>query len=216
MNSMWDFLETIENSGFATYIRETPTVLGYSTVLALHTFGMAFLVGFSGAIALRVLGVLPDLPLKPMRRFFPLIVAGFWLNAATGVILTTLAARSLFANGDFYIKLAAIGCAIVSLRGLFRSAFRDEGRRESDPLPPAAKGWAAAMITFWGIAVLAGRLTAYTRGVRIQSAIAVIITLAVLLAVRQLVLRTARYFRTPAFQTKTGTVPTVHQTISNL
>src|SRR5215510_11296546 len=111
---MWDLLETIENSGFATYIRETPTVLGYSTVLALHTFGMAFLVGFSGAIALRVLGVLPDLPLKPMRRFFPLIVIGFWVNAVTGLILTTLAARSLLANGDFYIKLVAIACAIVS------------------------------------------------------------------------------------------------------
>ena len=61
---MQEFLESIENSGFASYIRETPSVLGYSTVLAMHTFGMAFLVGLSGVIALRVLGVVPELPLK--------------------------------------------------------------------------------------------------------------------------------------------------------
>src|SRR3954467_9594795 len=110
---MWEFLDSIENSGFASYIRETPSVLGYSTILALHTFGMAFLVGLSGVIALRVLGVFPELPLKPLARFFPLILAGFWLNAATGVVLTMLAVRSLAVNPDFYIKLAAIVCAIV-------------------------------------------------------------------------------------------------------
>ena len=53
---MQELFESIENSAFSTYIRETPNVLGYSTVLALHTFGMAFLVGLSGVIALRVLG----------------------------------------------------------------------------------------------------------------------------------------------------------------
>jgi hypothetical protein len=214
---MWDFLETIENSGFATYVRETPTVLGYSTVLALHTFGMAFLVGFSGVIALRVLGLFRDVPLAPMRRLFPLIVAGFWVNAASGLILTSLAARSLLTNWDFYIKLVAIACAIVSLRALLRSAFDVEGRRELDPLPPATRGWAVAMITFWGIAVLAGRLTAYTNGVRIQSTIAVAIAILVLLAARQLVLRIARYVRTPTIESEpAAAVRTVRATTSKI
>jgi hypothetical protein len=84
---MWEFLDAIENSGFSSYIRETPSVLGYSTILALHTFGMAFLVGLSGVIALRVLGAVPQLPLTPLRSLQPIIVAGFWLNAITGLIL---------------------------------------------------------------------------------------------------------------------------------
>lgn len=192
---MWELLETIENSGFATWVRETPTVLGYSTVLALHTFGMAFLVGLSGAIALRVLGVFPELPLKPLERFFPLILAGFWLNAATGVVLTMLAVRSLAVNPDFYIKLTAIVCAIVGLRRLKGYAF-DHPAVDGEP-PAAAKRWAAAMIVFWGIAVVAGRLTAYTNYVRIRTVAAVIVTLAILAAVRFVFLRAASSLRAP-------------------
>ena len=122
---MQDFLESIENSGWASYIRETPNVLGYSTILALHTFGMAFLVGLSGVIALRVLGIVPELPLKPLKNLMPMIIAGFWLNAVTGVILTCLAARSLLANWDFYVKLVAIAVAITSLGKMRAYAFRD-------------------------------------------------------------------------------------------
>ena len=122
---MWEILEIIENSGFATFVRETPSVLGYSTVLALHTFGMAFLVGLSGVIALQVLGVVRGLPLAPLEAFFPLIIAGFWVNAATGVVLTMLAARSLAANPDFYVKLIAIVAAVICLRKLKQYAFSD-------------------------------------------------------------------------------------------
>ncbi len=107
---MQEFLESIENSGFATYIRETPSVLGYSTILALHTFGMAFLVGLSGVIALRVLGIVPELPLKPLKSLLPIVIVGFWLNAVTGVVLTTLA--SPIAPGEL---------------GLLRQARRDRG-----------------------------------------------------------------------------------------
>src|SRR6266536_830675 len=112
---MWQLLESIENSAFPTFIRETPTVLGYSTVLALHTFGMAFLVGLSGVIALRVLGVVPELPLKPLKKLMPMIILGFWVNAITGVILMSLAIVSFSRNWDFYVKLAAIVVAIVAL-----------------------------------------------------------------------------------------------------
>src|SRR6476620_3052987 len=112
---MWEFLEAVENSAFSTWVREAPTVLAYSTVLALHTFGMAFLVGLSGMMALRALGFGRSRPIEPLVKFFPLVIAGFWVNAITGVVLTMLAAVSLFRNPDFYVKLAAIAGAIVAL-----------------------------------------------------------------------------------------------------
>lgn len=189
---MWELLEFIENSGFATWVRETPSVLGYSTVLALHTFGMAFLVGLSGAIALRVLGVLPELPLKPLERFFPLIVLGFWVNAVTGVVLAMLSARSLAANPDFWVKLVAIVCAILGLRRLKAYAFDDPAHAGTEPLPTGAKVWAAAMLTCWAIAVLAGRLTAYSNSVRTETVVAVLLTTIVLFAGRYIVLRVTR------------------------
>ena len=190
---MWEFLESIENSGFSTWVRETPTVLGYSTVLALHTFGMAFLVGLSGAIALRVLGIAPELPLAPLKKFFPLIVAGFWLNAATGVVLTSLAARSFLSNPDFYIKLTAIAFAIVTLQALRTTVFGEPANRGATP--KKAKILAGAMLTFWAIAVTAGRLTAYSGFVRRETAVAVSVLLLVLLALRFVALRIASLMR---------------------
>jgi hypothetical protein len=186
---MWEFLDSIENSGFASYIRETPSVLGYSTVLALHTFGMAFLVGLSGVIALRVLGVVPQLPLKPLRSLMPLIVIGFWVNAITGLVLTTLAIHSLLSNWDFYVKLAAIALAIVALQKMRRYAFGDTSAPDDAPASPRARFWAAAMLLFWGVAVLGGRLTAYATNIRIETARAVLVAVILLLFVARYVVR---------------------------
>jgi hypothetical protein len=192
---MWELLETIENSGFATWVRETPSVFGYSTVLALHTFGMAFLVGLSGVIAARVLGIIPGLPLAPLERFFPLIILGFWVNAVTGVVLTSLAARSLLTNWDFYVKLTAIVGAIVCLRRLKSSAFGGEESLVRIRTISTGKFWAGAMLAFWGIAIVAGRLTAYSNFVRRQTALATVIAVALLFAVRHVVRLIGRRLR---------------------
>lgn len=190
---MQEFLESIENSAFSSYIRESPSVLGYSTVLALHTFGMAFLVGLSGVIALRVLGIIPELPLNPLKKLMPMIIAGFWLNAVTGVVLTSLAAVSLFRNWDFWVKLAAIVVAIVALTKMRRTAFADPPAPDDAPGSPEARRWAKVMLFFWGLAVLGGRLTAYATYIRIQTAAAVVVAVVVLLLVaRALVRRTNR------------------------
>jgi len=186
---MAEFLESIEDSGFSSYIRETPSVLGYSTVLALHTFGMAFLVGLSGVIALRVLGVVPELPMKPLKSLQPLIVLGFWVNAITGIILTSLAIRSLLSNWDFYVKLTAIAIAIVSLQKMRRDAFGNASAPDDAPASPEAKRWAASMLFFWWLAVLGGRLTAYATNISIQSAAAVAVAAALLLLLARFLVR---------------------------
>jgi len=201
---MQEFLESIENSGFASYIRETPSVLGYSTILALHTFGMAFLVGLSGVIALRVLGVVPELPLKPLQRLMPIVILGFWVNAITGVILTSLAVVSLSRNWDFYVKLAAIVVAIVALTKMRRYAFADPNVRDDAPAPPEARRWAKAMLFFWGLAVLGGRLTAYATNIRIQSAAAVVVAVVLLLILAGYLVRRAH--RRPALVHQTSPV----------
>jgi len=201
---MQEFLESIENSGFATYIRETPSVLGYSTVLALHTFGMAFLVGLSGVIALRVLGVVPELPLKPLKSLMPIVIIGFWVNAITGVILTSLAIVSLSRNWDFYVKLASIVVAIVALTKMRRYAFDDPNARDDAPASPEAKRWAKTMLFFWGLAVLGGRLTAYATYIRIQSAEAVVVAIVLLLILARYLVR--RSHRRPAVVHRTSPV----------
>ena len=50
------FLTWLEQSGFSTWIRESPSVWAYPTVLFMHTLGLGFLVGGSMVLDLRALG----------------------------------------------------------------------------------------------------------------------------------------------------------------
>jgi hypothetical protein len=81
-------LTWLEHSGFAMTIKQS-TVL-YELPLVLHAIGMAILVGFSTAVYVRILGLASSVPLAPLERFFPVMYAGFWINAASGVLLFIL------------------------------------------------------------------------------------------------------------------------------
>ncbi|HEX6994939.1 MAG TPA: hypothetical protein VF339_12410 [Gammaproteobacteria bacterium] len=155
-------LQAIEDSGFATWVRESPSLLAYTGVLSLHAIGLAFVVGLSWAVALRLLGVAPEIPLAPARKFFVLMYAAFWVNALSGLALFAASATSLVDNVAFLVKLGFVVLAIVNLRLLKRYAFDEAGLpRNGEPVPAIAKVLAASCLALWGAAIVAGRLTAY-------------------------------------------------------
>ena len=156
---MWEFLEFIENSSFSVFVRETPSVLLYPTVLAIHAFGMAALVGFSTMIALRVLGFASGVPLAPLERFYKLINVGLWLNAISGVVLLVLAPTTFLVMPLFYAKLIAIAVAVIAMYKLRSSLFG--GNAADNRVSGTSRTLAVIMLFFWGIAIQAGRLTAY-------------------------------------------------------
>lgn len=173
---MWEVLASIENSGFSTWISETPSVLGYPTILAFHAFGLAFLVGLSSMIALRILGVAPRLPLAPLEGLFPLIWVGFWVNAVSGLVLLALTPTAFFTHAAFWLKLAAIAGAMVSIQSLRTNVFH--GPSSPVGVPMKGKVLAGTMLTFWLAAITSGRVTAYPGYVGRQTA-AVVVILAV-------------------------------------
>ena len=63
----------IEQSTFSTWLRESPSLLVFPTILLLHTIGMGFLAGTNAAIDLRVLGVASKMRIAPMQKFYPLM-----------------------------------------------------------------------------------------------------------------------------------------------
>ena len=155
-----DFLARLEQSGFSTWVRESPSVWAYPTVLFLHTVGLGFLVGPSMVIDLRVLGFSRDLPLEPMKRFFPLMYFGFWINATSGLVLVMIDATTMLVNPLFYIKIGFIALALSSGRLIANQVFR-EGIIEKNLVPAKAKIFAGASLFCWVAAITAGRLTAY-------------------------------------------------------
>ncbi|MBI2187364.1 MAG: hypothetical protein HYU37_09650 [Acidobacteria bacterium] len=168
-----EFLALIEQSSLAVWLRESPTVFAYATVLAVHTFGLALVVGLSTAVALRALGFAPGMALLPLGSLFPLMWVGFWLNAFTGVLLVTIDARLFLTMPTFYLKLLAIALAITSLRWLQTEVF--EGRAPNGGVSAKGKRLAGATLLFWLVAITAGRVTAYDAYIGWETAAAVLV-----------------------------------------
>ena len=130
-----------------------------STWLFMHTVGLGFLVGTSIVLDLRVLGLSPSLPLQPMKRFVPVMWAGFWINATSGVILAVIDATSMLVNPLFYIKLSFILLAMLCGRLIAKQVFTNSPA--DVPVGSGARILAGASLFFWVGAITAGRLTAY-------------------------------------------------------
>ena len=161
------FLLWIENTALSRWLVESPSLLAFPTVLILHAIGMGFAAGISVAFDLRVLGVASQVPFAAMRRFFPVLWAGFWLNAASGVLLLAAYPTKALTNPVFYLKLVLIAVGMVLVIRMSRDVLRDEAREPGVPAAPHAasatmRGVAVLSILCWAGAVTAGRLLAYT------------------------------------------------------
>jgi len=155
----------LEQSSLPAWIREGGTLTGYPLVLFLHTLGLSVLVGLSVALDFRLLGFAPSTPLQALARAFPVMWAGFALNAATGALLFAADATRHFANPAFFVKLACVALAMVCLGLLQRNEFRVTGAGDN-PVDVASVGMrgkilAALSLTAWLFALAAGRLMAY-------------------------------------------------------
>ena len=152
-------LETLENLGLSTWVRESPSKLAYPTVLWLHVMGMGVVAGISAIISLRLLGVSPKTPIRPLERLYPLMWVGFWINAATGTALLLASASKRLVDPTFYVKMVFIFAGVAVLQLTRNKVFRRLG---PDGMPPdSAKALAWASLFCWLGAVTAGRLLAY-------------------------------------------------------
>jgi uncharacterized membrane protein len=154
------FLNAIENTGFSIWVRESGSLWSYPTIIFLHSLGLAFVVGLSVAIALRLLGCAPRLPIAPMKSLFPVIWAGFLVNALSGIALLMADASTMLISPIFYIKMASIALAVTIMAVMQRKVFREQGPA-GDRVSTGVKVLATASLVLWAGAITAGRLTAY-------------------------------------------------------
>lgn len=149
---MAPFLAELEQSGLATWIRESGVLYGYPLILFLHTLGLSTVVGLSSAIDLRLLGVAPAIPLTSLEKTFRLVWAGLMLTAATGTLLFMADATTHASNPAFHVKLVFVVLAVVTLTFVRDRVFRGQQR---------GTFLAAASLGCWLVALTAGRLMAY-------------------------------------------------------
>ena len=153
---MLEFLSKIEQLQFSMWVLQTP----YPTILFLHSIGMALVAGFNAVIDLRILGLSPTIPLKPMERLYPWMWWGFGLNAVTGTSLLMGDATTKLTNPDFGVKMLFVFSGIVILKIMRKKVFADP-QLDVAPVSGTAKGLAWVSLICWIGAVTAGRLLAY-------------------------------------------------------
>lgn len=134
----------------------------------LHFVGLTLLVGIVIVYDLRLLGVVPNMPVAPLRQLLPWAVLGFCLCVITGLTFVT----GLWANVAVHpvealvwdhflqIKLVFIGLAGINLLVLYQSgmAATVDHLGPGDEAPPKAKYIAAASLFLWVGVIYWGRL----------------------------------------------------------
>jgi len=149
-----------ETSAFFIWLRESPSIWAYPTVLFLHTAGLAFTAGVSLVINLRLLGLAPQLPIKPFARFFRPLWIGFWVTAISGVVMLGSDLDTRLANRLFLPKMIFVAGAVVLLLVMRRRVF-SAAPPEQTRVPAFARVLAVASIVCWLGAIAAGRFLAF-------------------------------------------------------
>jgi hypothetical protein len=147
----------LESTALSLWLVESPSVFAFPMVLALHTVGLGLIAGLSAALDFRILGVAPHIPVTAFRRFLPIMWFGFWLNAASGVLLLIAYPTKALTNPVFYLKLALIAVAVGIL-----ATRRRHLRGGEMAVTARLKLMAVTSLVCWGAAIAAGRLLAYT------------------------------------------------------
>jgi hypothetical protein len=155
-----NFLHMIEETGFSTWVRESPSIWAFPVILLIHTLGMGFIVGVSAGIDLRILGMAPALRLAPMEKFLPILWFGFWTNAITGTMLLMADASMKLTNPDFYVKMAFIALSLINLSMIRKHVFRDP-LIETGKFSSKARFLAWTSLFCWLVVITSGRLLAY-------------------------------------------------------
>jgi len=154
-----EFLDTLENLSLSQWVSSSPSKLAYPTILWLHVMGMGVVAGVAGVISLRLLGVSPKLPVRPLERLYPLMWWGFSVNAITGTVLLLASASKRLVDPTFYVKMVFIFVGVAVLQLTRKKVFRSLG--PNGEVPENAKALAWASLICWLGAVTAGRLLAY-------------------------------------------------------
>lgn len=158
---MMGWLQSIEGSAWASWLKESPSLWGYPTLLFLHTVGLSFSVGPSVAIDLRILGVGRRLPLAPFDTFFRVIWIAFGVNAASGAVLFFSDATAKLENPAYLVKMTLVVVAAAITFAIRRRVFGAAVDVDDVRVEASSRYLAAASILCWFGAITAGRYMAY-------------------------------------------------------
>jgi hypothetical protein len=154
-------LKTIENSDFATWIRESPNFFAFYGILTFHAVGLVMIAGPALVIALRLLGVAKDMPLAPLRKLFPVIWCGLGINLVSGLLLLYSYPTKGLTNWQFYAKMLCVVLGAIVTRKIQKRMEADPNESEAT-IMEQTRGMAFAVIVLWLSVISIGKFLPYT------------------------------------------------------
>ena len=129
--------------------------LAYPALEVVHIVGIALLLGNLVLLELRVWGLGPELPLRPLARLaLRLSLAGFGLIVASGALMLAGQWSELLANRAFVLKMM-----LVALGGL--NAMWFHARDSLQRLDRTARLQTVVSMGLWLAVIICGRWIAY-------------------------------------------------------
>ena len=127
----------------------------YPALEVVHITGIALLLGSLVLLDLRVWGLAPELPLRPLARLsLKVTLAGFGLVVCSGLLMFAAQPAELVANRAFLLKLG-----LVHLAGLNAAWFH--GRDSLGRCDGLARAQTVLSTGLWIAAIICGRWIAY-------------------------------------------------------
>ena len=156
---MSNFLASIEELGISPYIRESS--YGFPFIITAHAFGYCFIMAANAIVSGRILGFAKPIPIKPLRRLFPVMWIGLIVTVITGTLLVMAAAQKRVPNPILWVKMIMIVVATPMMWKFQMNVFNDPSINDSN-MPASARRMAALQIALWLLIMIGGRLIPYS------------------------------------------------------
>jgi len=155
------FLESLESTGISLFVRESDSLLSFPTILTTHAFGYCFILATNVIVSARLLGFATSIPLKPLRKLFPVMWVGLILTTITGLLLVMAAAQKRVPNPILWFKMILLAVATPMMWKFQMKVFEDPSVDENNILA-SARTIAACQIALWLLIMISGRLIPYS------------------------------------------------------
>lgn len=129
----------------------------------LHFVGLSLLMGAAGFIDLRLLGFLRSVPVASALEFAPFAMAGFGLNAVTGLAFIWIDPTLYLESGTWWAKASCILIAVANVGIFERSSLGRRARRlgAGEDTTTTMKIVAGTSLASWILVLYFGRMLPY-------------------------------------------------------
>jgi hypothetical protein len=136
----------------------------WAVLESLHFIGLSLLIGTIGMFDLRLLGFARRVPIVALHRLIPIGIAGFALNATTGLLFLSGFPDQYIFNAAFRVKMALVLIAGFNVLFFYGRVFRRlHALSPGDQPPLAARIVGGVSLACWIGVMTAGRLLTFFR-----------------------------------------------------